>query len=203
MKCFAKSVVLNKKNPMPGKADKTTQNSALQSILEQENFMIKVLFICHGNICRSPMSEFILKDMVEKRGIKDKFDIASAATSTEEIWNGKGNSIYPPAQAELKKHGIGKTAYTNFSSKRARQVTKQDYNYYDYLLCADSSNIRNTIRITGPDTDNKIKLLLDYTDRKGSGIADPWYSGNFVDTYRDVVEGCEGFLAYLESQHVI
>lgn len=203
MKCFAKSVVLNKKNPMPGKADKTTQNSALQSILEQENFMIKVLFICHGNICRSPMSEFILKDMVEKRGIKDKFDIASAATSTEEIWNGKGNSIYPPAQTELKKHGIGKTAYTNFSSKRARQVTKQDYNYYDYLLCADSSNIRNTIRITGPDTDNKIKLLLDYTDRKGSSIADPWYSGNFVDTYRDVVEGCEGFLAYLESQHVI
>ena len=203
MKCFAKSVVLNKKNPMPGKADKTTQNSALQSILEQENFMIKVLFICHGNICRSPMSEFILKDMVEKRGIKDKFDIASAATSTEEIWNGKGNSIYPPAQTELKKHGIGKTAYTNFSSKRARQVTKQDYNYYDYLLCADSSNIRNTIRITGPDTDNKIKLLLDYTDRKGSSIADPWYSGNFVDTYRDVVEGCEGFLAYLESQHII
>ena len=165
--------------------------------------MIKVLFICHGNICRSPMSEFILKDMVEKRGIKDKFDIASAATSTEEIWNGKGNSIYPPAQAELKKHGIGKTAYTNFSSKRARQVTKQDYNYYDYLLCADSSNIRNTIRITGPDTDNKIKLLLDYTERKGSSIADPWYSGNFVDTYRDVVEGCEGFLEYLESQHVI
>lgn len=164
---------------------------------------IKVLFVCHGNICRSPMSEFILKDMVEKRGIKDKFDIASAATSTEEIWNGKGNSIYPPAQAELKKHGIGKTAYTNFSSKRARQVTKQDYNYYDYLLCADSSNIRNTIRITGPDTDNKIKLLLDYTDRKGSSIADPWYSGNFVDTYRDVVEGCEGFLAYLESQHII
>ena len=147
---------------------------------------IKVLMVCHGNICRSPMSEFILKDMVEKRGIKDKFDIASAATSTEEIWNGKGNSIYPPAQAELKK-----------------QVTKQDYNYYDYLLCADSSNIRNTIRITGPDTDNKIKLLLDYTDRKGSSIADPWYSGNFVDTYRDVVEGCEGFLAYLESQHVI
>lgn len=172
-------------------------------IFKEISEMIKILFICHGNICRSPMSEFILKDMVEKRGIKDKFDIASAATSTEEIWNGKGNSIYPPAQTELKKHGIGKTAYTNFSSKRARQVTKQDYNYYDYLLCADSSNIRNTIRITGPDTDNKIKLLLDYTDRKGSSIADPWYSGNFVDTYRDVVEGCEGFLAYLESQHII
>jgi protein-tyrosine phosphatase len=177
--------------------------AAEKHLLKGVYMSIRVLFVCHGNICRSPMSEFILKDMVEKRGIKDKFDIASAATSTEEIWNGKGNSIYPPAQAELKKHGIGKTAYTNFSSKRARQVTKQDYNYYDYLLCADSSNIRNTIRITGPDTDNKIKLLLDYTERKGSSIADPWYSGNFVDTYSDVVEGCEGFLAYLESQHII
>lgn len=192
---------------MPKYARKSEKSRKVKRLEKPENTgnmrKIKILFVCHGNICRSPMSEFILKDMVEKRGIKDKFDIASAATSTEEIWNGKGNSIYPPAQAELKKHGIGKTAYTNFSSKRARQVTKQDYNYYDYLLCADSSNIRNTIRITGPDTDNKIKLLLDYTDRKGSSIADPWYSGNFVDTYRDVVEGCEGFLAYLESQHVI
>ena len=192
---------------MPKYARKSEKSRKVKRLEQPENTgnmrKIKILFVCHGNICRSPMSEFILKDMVEKRGIKDKFDIASAATSTEEIWNGKGNSIYPPAQAELKKHGIGKTAYTNFSSKRARQVTKQDYNYYDYLLCADSSNIRNTIRITGPDTDNKIKLLLDYTDRKGSSIADPWYSGNFVDTYRDVVEGCEGFLAYLESQHVI
>lgn len=192
---------------MPKYARKSEKSRKVKRLEKPENTgnmrKIKILFVCHGNICRSPMSEFILKDMVEKRGIKDKFYIASAATSTEEIWNGKGNSIYPPAQAELKKHGIGKTAYTNFSSKRARQVTKQDYNYYDYLLCADSSNIRNTIRITGPDTDNKIKLLLDYTDRKGSSIADPWYSGNFVDTYRDVVEGCEGFLAYLESQHVI
>ena len=108
------------------------------------------------------MSEFILKDMVEKRGIKDKFEIASAATSTEEIWGGRGNPIYPPAQEELRKHGIGNTAYTNFGGKRARQVTREDYNYYDYLLCADANNIRNTIRITGPDTDDKIHLLLDY-----------------------------------------
>ena len=96
--------------------------------------MIKILFICHGNICRSPISEFVLKDMVEKLGIADKFDIASAATSTEEIWGGKGNPIYPPAQEVLRAHGIGKTAYTDFSGKRARQVTRRDYEYYDYLL---------------------------------------------------------------------
>ena len=123
--------------------------------------MIKVLFICHGNICRSPMAEFVLKDIVEKRGLTSNFEIASAATSNEEIWSGTGNPVYPPAQAELRKHGIGKTVYTNFSEKRARQVTKEDYRYYDYLLCADANNIKNTIRITGPDVDGKIKLLLD------------------------------------------
>ena len=158
---------------------------------------IKILFVCHGNICRSPMAEYILKDMVEKRGIKDQFEIASAATSTEEIWGGRGNPIYPPAQAELKKHGIGKTAYTDFSNKRARQVTKNDYHHYDYLLCADIANIRNTIRITGPDVDNKIKLLLDFAENeahRGRSIADPWYSGDFQATWKDVVEGCEGFL---------
>ena len=165
--------------------------------------MIKVLFICHGNICRSPMSEFILKDMVEKRGIKEQFEIASAATSTEEIWGSKGNPIYPPAQAELRRHGIGKTAYTNFKNKRARQITKEDYRYYDYLLCADTANIRNTIRITGSDTENKIKLLLDFTERKGSSIADPWYTGNFDDTYQDVAEGCIGFLNYLIKNQII
>ena len=164
--------------------------------------MIKVLFICHGNICRSPMSEFVLKDMVEQRGLTEQFEIASAATSTEEMWNGKGNPIYQPAQAELKKHGIGKTAYTNFAGKRARQVTREDYEHYDYLLCADTANIRNTIRITGADTERKIRLLLDYTDRPGS-IADPWYSGNFEDTYRDVDAGCEGFLAYLKEKGAI
>ena len=148
------------------------------------------------------MAEFILKDKVEKRGRTSRFEIASAATSTEEIWKGKGNPIYPPAQAELRRRGIGGTAYTDFSGKRARQVTGEDYKHYDYLLCADANNIKNTIRITGPDVDGKIKLLLDLaTDpkRKGKSISDPWYSGRFDETYRDVVCGCEGLLAYLKE----
>ena len=185
---------------MPGNADKLTQNSAIQGISEQEKFMIKILFICHGNICRSPMAEFILKHMVEQRGMADKFEIASAATSTEEIWHGKGNPIYPPAQDELKSHGIGRTVYTDFSKKRAIQVTAEDYEYYDYLLCADSYNIKNTIRIVGEDYMDKIHLLLDYAidDRRhGKSIADPWYSGDFKATYRDIVEGLEGFLKRL------
>lgn len=172
--------------------------------------MIRILFICHGNICRSPMAEFIFKDMVEKQGLTDRFEIASAATSTEEIWNGKGNPIYPPAQAELKKHRIGSTAYTDFSGKRARQVTRRDYQNYDYLLCADTNNLRNTLRITGPDQEHKIHLLMDFAGfsdssakrteeipNSGRNIADPWYTGDFSVTYRDIVEGCEGFLKWL------
>lgn len=159
--------------------------------------MIKVLMICHGNICRSPMAEFVLKDIVSKRGLSDCFEIASAATSTEEIWGGRGNPVYPPAREELAKHGI------DCSGKRAVQVKKRDYEYYDYLLCADTMNIRNTIRITGPDKENKIQLLLDYSSRPGASIADPWYYGNFDQTYRDVVEGCEGFLKYLEEEGLL
>lgn len=172
--------------------------------------MIKILFICHGNICRSPMAEFIFKDMVEKRGLTDRFEVASAATSTEEIWNGKGNPIYPPAQAELKKHRIGSTAYTNFSGKRARQVTRQDYHHYDLLLCADGNNLRNTLRITGPDKEHKVHLLMDFTGisrqqvqslemlvSTGRSIADPWYTGDFAVTYQDIAEGCEGLMTWL------
>ena len=138
------------------------------------------------------MAEFILKDMVQKRGIADHFYIASAATSTEEIWNGIGNPVYPPAREELAKHGIG------CAGKRAVQVTKADYENYDYLICMDSNNLRNLSRIIGPDKDGKVSLLLDYAGRKGQSIADPWYTGNFALTYVDVVEGCEGLLNYLQ-----
>lgn len=153
--------------------------------------MNRVLFVCWGNICRSPMCEFVLKDMVEKRGIADDFLIESAATSTEEIWNGVGNPVYPPAREELAKHGI------SCKGKRARQITRSDYDKFDYILCADTINVRYTLKIVGADPEDKIKLVLDYTDRPGDSIADPWYTGNFSATWNDVVEGCEGFLKYL------
>ena len=147
------------------------------------------------------MAEYMLKDIVERRGLQEEFEIASAATSTEEIWGSVGNPVYPPAKEELKKHGIGATEYTDFSAKRAVQVTRRDYDYYDYILCADSRNIKNTVRITGEDTEGKIKLLLDYTDRPGSSIADPWYTGNFTATYSDIKEGLAGFMKYLVTIH--
>ena len=158
--------------------------------------MIRVLFICHGNICRSPISEFVMKDMVTKRGIKAKFHIASAATSTEEIWNGIGNPVYPPARRELAKHGI------SCEGKRAVQITKADYGKYDYILGMEERNIWNILRIVGKDPEGKVKLLLDYSDNPRD-IADPWYTGDFESTYRDVVEGCEGFLAYLQKNEKI
>ena len=158
--------------------------------------MIKVLFICHGNICRSPMAEFMMKDMVEKLGVSEDFYIASAATSSEEVWNGQGSPVYPPAREELKRHGIGKTPYTDFRKKRAVQVTRADYDEYDYLLCTESRNIRNTERITGGDPDHKIFRLLDFSEHPRD-IADPWYTGVFDITYRDIKEGLEAFLRRL------
>lgn len=153
--------------------------------------MTKILFICLGNICRSPMAEFIFKDILTKKNLISQFYIASAATSTEEIWNGVGNPVYPPAKAELAAHGI------SCEDKRAVQVTKADYDAYDYLICMDSSNLRNLSRIVGADRDNKISLLLDYTDRKGASIADPWYTRDFGATYRDIVDGLNGFMEYI------
>ena len=154
--------------------------------------MIKVLFICHGNICRSPMAEFILKDMVNNQALADQFHIESAATSTEEIWNGIGNPVYPPAREELAKHGI------SCSGKRAVQLKKSDYGKYDYLLGMDSWNMRNMMRILRSDPEGKVKRFLDYSDNPRD-IADPWYTGNFQVTYEDIVEGCEMFLKYLRE----
>ncbi|MDD6390024.1 MAG: low molecular weight phosphotyrosine protein phosphatase [Firmicutes bacterium] len=158
--------------------------------------MIKVLFVCHGNICRSPMAEFIFKDMVQKKGLADLFYISSAATSTEEIWNGVGNPVYPPAREELAKHGI------SCKGKRAIQITKNDYNKYDYILGMDQWNMKNMMRILRNDPENKVKLLLDYSERPRD-IADPWYTGNFTLTYSDIVEGCESFLQYLQENGII
>ena len=152
--------------------------------------MVKILFICHGNICRSPMAEFIFKHKAAERGVSHLFAVASAATSTEEIWNGVGNPVYPPAKRELKKHGIA------CDGKRAVQVTRADYGKYDYILCADDRNVKNTIRITGGDPDNKIMRLLDFSDDPRS-IADPWYTGVFDITYSDIDEGLRAFLKYL------
>lgn len=146
--------------------------------------MIKILFVCHGNICRSPMAEFVMKDLVKKAGMEDVFHIASAATSTEEI----GNPVYPPARRKLSEHGI------SCAGKTARQLRKADYGQYDYLVGMDSANYRNMQRICGGDPEGKISLLLDYTDHPGS-VADPWYTGDFEATWQDVLAGCRGLLA--------
>ena len=145
----------------------------------------KILFICHGNICRSPMAEFVMKHLVEERGLQDQFEIASAATSTEEI----GNPVYPPARRKLAEHGIG------CQGKTARQITMDDYRYYDHIIVMDRNNIRNLKRLLGEDQDHKISLLMDYTSRPGE-VADPWYTGDFEATWQDVLEGCEGLLDF-------
>lgn len=155
--------------------------------------MIKVLFICHGNICRSPMAEFIFKDLIKKKGIEDKFFVSSCATSTEEIWGDVGNPVYPPARDELKKHGI------SCEGKRAVQLKKSDYGEYDYLIAMDSNNIRNMNRMLGGDPDGKVSKLMDYTDRRGD-VADPWYSDRFDVAYRDIYDGCVGLLKYLTGE---
>ena len=149
--------------------------------------MIKILFICHGNICRSPMAEFVMKDMVQKKGLEYRYEIASAATSREEL----GNPVYPPARRKLAENGIACDCH------RARQMTKADYEYYDLIVCMDKANVRNAQRIAGGDPDNKIVLLLDYTARRGGEVADPWYTGDFDATWRDVDEGCRGLIESL------
>lgn len=148
--------------------------------------MKKILFVCHGNICRSPMAEYIMKDLVKKAGLEAEFSIASAATSSEEI----GNAVYPPARRKLAEHGISCNGHS------ARQLRRQDYEDYDLLIGMDSYNIRNMNRILGGDPDCKIHMLMEYTDRFGD-VADPWYTGDFEATWRDCLEGCTELLKLL------
>lgn len=145
--------------------------------------MTKILFICHGNICRSPMAEFVMRDMVNKAGLSDKFEISSAATSTEEI----GNSVYPPVKRLLADNGI--SCY----GKTARQLTKKDYDNYDLLIGMDGANYQNISRICGGDKQNKIHLLMDFTGSPHD-VADPWYTRNFDATWNDINEGCKALL---------
>ena len=145
--------------------------------------MVKILFVCHGNICRSPMAEFVMKDLVKKAGLGHEFTIASAATSTEEI----GNPVYPPARRKLAEHGI------TCAGHAARQLRRDDYDRWDYLVGMDSANLRNMHRICGGDPVGKISLLLDWTNRPGS-VADPWYTSDFEATWQDVLEGCRNLL---------
>ena len=150
--------------------------------------MIKILFVCHGNICRSPMAEFVMKDLVQKAGLEREVMVASAATSWEEI----GNPVYPPVRRLLTEHGI------DCSAKRARQLCREDYEIYDFLIGMDQQNLRNMQRICGGDPDKKMHLLLDFTNHPGS-VADPWYTGDFQTTWCDVTEGCQGLLKQLQS----
>ena len=151
--------------------------------------MVKILFVCHGNICRSPMGEFILKDLAAKAGLADRFHIESAATSTEEI----GNPVYPPARRKLAQHGI------DCAGKTARQLTAADYGRFDLLLGMDRANIRNMTRICGGDPQGKIHLLMEYAGHPGREVADPWYTGDFDAAWDDVLAGCQGLLRKIEE----
>ena len=159
-----------------------------------EGKVIRILFVCHGNICRSPMAEFVFRDMVEKAGLAGQLTAASAATSREEL----GNPVYPPALRALAGCGIDTPA---LHRKTARQLTAADYAAFDRLIGMDAANLRNMRRICGGDPQGKLSLLLDYTDRPGE-VADPWYTGDFARTLRDVEAGCRGLLAQLRGTAV-
>ena len=154
--------------------------------------MKKILFVCHGNICRSTMAEFIMKDIVNKQGLWGKFHIESSATHTDEIWNGVGSPVYPPARAKLREHGIGTDDNElGVAEKRARLTSRTDYDKFDFIIGMDSANIRDLNRIFSGDPDHKVFKMLDFADRDGD-VADPWYTGNFDATWRDCSDGCHG-----------
>ncbi len=148
--------------------------------------MTRIMFVCHGNICRSPMAELIMKKLVSERGLENDFLIVSSATSTEEI----GNPIYPPAKRELARHGLSD------DSKYAVQLRRDDYDKYDYFICMDSRNVRNALLIFRDDPDSKLSKLMSYTG-SDRDVSDPWYTGEFEITYTDIYEGCTAFLDFL------
>lgn len=149
--------------------------------------MKRIIFVCHGNICRSPMAEFVMKHLVRQAGCENKFEIASAATSTEEI----GNEVYPPVRKKLAEHGI------SCAGKTARQLTKADYQHYDLVVAMDNNNLRNIDRLLGGDPQGKVSLLMAHAGQPHQQVADPWYTGDFDATWRDVLAGCQGLLAEL------
>ena len=152
--------------------------------------MTKILFICHGNICRSVMAEMVMKELCRQAGVADRFEIASAAVSTEET----GNDIYPPAKRKLREKGVP------FTSHAARQVTRADYAYYDYIVCADRSNIRWLERITGEDTQGKVSLMMQWVNGEQTNISDPWYTGDFEQAYQDIDVSCRAMLRHLTQE---
>ena len=154
--------------------------------------MIKVMFVCLGNICRSPMAEFVLKDMVKKQGLEKEFYIKSSATSSEEI----GNDIHYGTRDKLIQKEIP------FTKRKAVKLRAEDYKKYDYIIGMEKSNVINIKRIVGEDVDDRIYRLLDFSDTPRD-IADPWYTGNFENTFNDIVEGCNGFLKYLKDNNII
>ena len=150
--------------------------------------MLKILFVCHGNICRSPMAEYVMKALTGEAGVSGDFRIASAATSSEEIWNGVGSPIYPPAQRKLMEKGIPFDR-----GKQARLLVREDYGRFDLIIGMDERNRKNMKRLFGGDPDGKVNLLLDYTDRPRE-VSDPWYTGDFERAYQDIYEGCKALL---------
>ncbi len=162
--------------------------------------MIKILFVCHGNICRSPIAEFLMKDMVRTFGRSADFMIASAATTSDEIWNGRGNPIYPEALRELTKHGIGTADNPlGVEKKTARLLKRSDYEKFDYLIGMDEENLRDITGICGGDPENKISMLLDYTGQRRA-VADPWYTRNFGVAWDDIEMGCRALLKKLKQK---
>ena len=168
--------------------------------------MIKILFVCHGNICRSPMAEFVLRALAAQSGLSSRVRAASAATSNEEIWNGIGNPVYPPARDELARHGI------SCEGKRAAQLCRQDYGKYDYLVGMDSANVRNMGRILGGDPEGKIFKMMEFAGdgwklvasgkremERAAVVSDPWFTRDFGAKWSDVEAGCRGLLLFLRE----